>query len=74
MKVFAPGTQVRVGGRDATILAVTIRGNQAVQYDVAWWSDATRNNAWLDACEVEAADDKNGYLTIGFHAAGRSLP
>lgn len=68
--VYAPGTEVRIGGGiTGMVLAVTVRGTGA-SYDVAWWNGSTRCNAWLDACEISMADDSQA-RTIGFHGGAR---
>lgn len=73
MTVHAPGSAVAIGpdaSTPAIVLAATIRGGgaddgPAVSYDVAWWDGASRNQAWLAACEVYGPEPE---MAIGFRA------
>lgn len=69
MEIYQPGTKVTINKFDGVILTVelspTINGVFPL-YNVAWWSGATRNTAWLREFEFTSQEPKR---KIGFRGA-----
>lgn len=53
MKIFKPGTTVRMGSVVATVVGVLIRPDNYIQYQVVWWEGAYRRHDWVEAVEIQ---------------------
>lgn len=66
---YAIGTPVPVGPpgdrAKGVVTGVTIRGEDAVTYEVAWWAGRSRNTAWLSDYEFQP-DGEPEMAQIGF--------
>lgn len=60
IKVFAPGTPVRLvsygAALEATVIRVSIE-QTAVTYEIAWLSGPDRKTVWVQAFELQANTD-----------------
>lgn len=69
LDVIAPGTPVVFGdGVRGYVSAITIRGEASaphVSYEVVWFVEADRHEAWVAAWEVRP-DEATPALRIGF--------
>ena len=67
--VNQPLSTVQLAGEiQAVVLAVLVRSGYSVQYEVAWWANAERKTAWVEACEVTPL--RGPELTVGFGFVG----
>jgi hypothetical protein len=61
--IYRYGERVLLGPEgdriEAMVIGVELRGPgyAQVMYLVTWWNDRDRQCEWLDACEVERADE-----------------
>jgi hypothetical protein len=65
-KVFEPGSVVDLGGdgKEATVIGVSLTGNGHITYRVIWWDGNTRNDVWVESCEVKPHETKSRF--VGF--------
>lgn len=65
LTVHPIGTEVPFGGSTATVTGINIRGSRSdhVSYELVWWSNGSRNCAWVEAVELRPASPA---LKIGF--------
>ncbi|MCC7422018.1 MAG: hypothetical protein IT428_17200 [Planctomycetaceae bacterium] len=67
VEVYRCGTTVVIGGTvEATILAIQITENAAVQYLCSWWTEEGRTETWVMAVELTGVDKKAKPARIGF--------
>ena len=65
--VIPPGTLVHLPQaeiKDAMVIAVQIKSNNSISYNVCWWAGRERKEAWLEECEVSTDEPK--YAHVGF--------
>lgn len=68
LSVFAPGTQVKLGGEvEAMITGISIR-EKGIMYECVWWNGRTREEKWVSDLEIDASFKRT--LSIGFHRNG----
>ena len=66
--VIAPGTKCLLTNGDraeALVLAVTVRHGGPATYEIAWWSNGSRQTAWVEPHEIQAKDGSPQHR-IGF--------
>lgn len=72
VEVIKIGSQVVIGARHLTtdlegiVIAVCLRGNDSITYEVSWWDGRTHHCEWLSECEVAYNPCGEDRMTIGF--------
>lgn len=67
-QVISPGTKCLLTHADrgeALVLAVTLRQGGPALYEIAWWSNGSRQTAWVEPHEIQAKDGAP-QVRIGF--------
>jgi hypothetical protein len=54
----------------ATVSGVCVRANEAVTYEVVYWSGSSRHCEWVQSFEVQGFRDTKDTNSIGFHKQG----
>ena len=67
MDLHSIGTAVTLAATvEAKIVAISIRGNNYVQYECAWWSGSSLTKDWFCAAEFISVGEKDAVTKIGF--------
>lgn len=71
LTIIRPGTPVRFTRTDITdayVTAVQINRGEAVEYQVVWFTNGARQEAWVKGFEVEpaAGHEQTGRRAVGF--------
>ena len=69
VNLIAPGSTVMIGTNEkieATVSSIAIGANNRVLYECVWWSGRTRNEQWLEECEVKIRPSDYQHLQVGF--------
>lgn len=70
--VLPIGSHVRVAGPDGfdgRIMAVSVRGDYHVTYEVVWWDGRDRKAEWLEPTELSLQLHSPDKIGIGFLGA-----
>lgn len=69
IEVYLIGSEVKVASEEnaikAKIIAIGIRSNDRVSYEISWWDGRSRKTDWIEACEIVGVDNANK-MKIGF--------